>query len=119
MNLGMSPGFVVPDFTKLTFPGHMYIDYIRIYQDPDRINWGCDPKDFPTSALFPFTRCFLVLTHHRSGLHRDVLGSVHEPEYHIVVRYRRELPEEQVPGRVLVAVRTHQLRPALSLAFGG
>ncbi|KZV63649.1 glycoside hydrolase family 16 protein [Peniophora sp. CONT] len=49
MNLGMSPGFVIPDFDKLTYPGHMYIDYIRIYQDPDNIQWGCDPEDFPTA----------------------------------------------------------------------
>lgn len=27
----------------------MSVDYIRVYQDPDNINVGCDPEDFPTS----------------------------------------------------------------------
>ena len=28
----------------------MYIDYIRVYQDEDSMNIGCDPDDFPTQA---------------------------------------------------------------------
>lgn len=27
----------------------MHVDYIRVYQHPDKINVGCDPKDYPTS----------------------------------------------------------------------
>jgi hypothetical protein len=38
------------DFDRLTFPAHMRIDYIRVYQPADAINIGCDPKDFPTEA---------------------------------------------------------------------
>lgn len=50
MNLGMSENFGTPDLADLTFPNHMRVDYIRVYQDPDNINIGCDPKDFPTQA---------------------------------------------------------------------
>lgn len=28
----------------------MRIDWIRVYQDPNAINIGCDPPDFPTKA---------------------------------------------------------------------
>lgn len=28
----------------------MKIDYIRVYQDPNLKNIGCDPEDFPTQA---------------------------------------------------------------------
>ena len=27
----------------------MLVDWIRVYQHPDRINIGCDPPGFPTS----------------------------------------------------------------------
>jgi beta-glucanase (GH16 family) len=49
-NLGMSPGFSSIDFANLPLPAHMSIDYIRIYQYPDAINYGCDPPNFPTSS---------------------------------------------------------------------
>ncbi|PPQ66590.1 hypothetical protein CVT26_009490 [Gymnopilus dilepis] len=49
INLGMSRNFGAIDFEHLTFPNHMYVDYIRVYQDVDRINIGCDPPDFPTA----------------------------------------------------------------------
>ncbi|KAI0788513.1 beta-glucan synthesis-associated [Abortiporus biennis] len=51
VNLGISlnfGGFV--DFEHLTFPTTLKVDYIRVYQDPDNINYGCDPSDFPTAA---------------------------------------------------------------------
>jgi hypothetical protein len=48
-NLGMSPNFGEIDFNNLEFPTHMLIDWIRVYQHPDRINIGCDPPNFPTS----------------------------------------------------------------------
>lgn len=46
----MSRNFGAIDFEHLTFPTVLRIDYIRIYQDMDRINIGCDPKAFPTAA---------------------------------------------------------------------
>jgi beta-glucanase (GH16 family) len=49
-NLGLSLGFGEVDFDNLVFPAVMKIDYIRVYQDPDALNIGCDPKDFPTAA---------------------------------------------------------------------
>eukprot|EP00302_Diacronema_sp_CCMP2436_P030877 CAMPEP_0179943446 /NCGR_PEP_ID=MMETSP0983-20121128/18306_1 /TAXON_ID=483367 /ORGANISM="non described non described, Strain CCMP 2436" /LENGTH=587 /DNA_ID=CAMNT_0021851119 /DNA_START=186 /DNA_END=1949 /DNA_ORIENTATION=- len=33
---------------KGSLPGHMYIDYVRVWQRADRKNVGCDPPDFPT-----------------------------------------------------------------------
>ncbi|KAL1668379.1 glycoside hydrolase family 16 protein [Schizophyllum commune] len=50
VNLGSSQNFGPVDFEHLTFPTTMSIDYIRVYQDPDNINYGCDPDDFPTAA---------------------------------------------------------------------
>ncbi|KAF5367017.1 hypothetical protein D9758_003867 [Tetrapyrgos nigripes] len=38
------------DFADLTFPVKMSVDWIRVYQDPNHINVGCDPADFPTKA---------------------------------------------------------------------
>lgn len=49
-NLGMSTNFGDVDLDHLTFPTTMKIDWIRVYQDPDAINYGCDPDDFPTEA---------------------------------------------------------------------
>jgi hypothetical protein len=48
MNLGMSRSFGIVDLDHLTFPSHMKVDYIRVYQPKNAINIGCDPKDFPT-----------------------------------------------------------------------
>lgn len=49
-NLGMSTGFGPVDLAHLTFPAHMRIDYVRVYQPTNAINIGCNPKDFPTEA---------------------------------------------------------------------
>ncbi|KAF8338032.1 beta-glucan synthesis-associated [Cantharellus anzutake] len=47
MNLGISPSFgeISP---SLEFPMTMFVDYIRVYQDPKLKNVGCDPPGFPT-----------------------------------------------------------------------
>ncbi|CCM05196.1 uncharacterized protein FIBRA_07405 [Fibroporia radiculosa] len=50
MNLGISLNFGPVDFAGLIFPAVMRVDYVRVYQDPDNINIGCDPEDFPTAA---------------------------------------------------------------------
>lgn len=50
INLGMSRNFGWVDLDHLTFPTIMKVDYIRVYQDPDHKNIGCDPPDFPTAA---------------------------------------------------------------------
>ena len=51
MNFGMSNGFAALNFTGLatTLPATMRFDYVRIYQDPNNKNTGCDPKDYPTT----------------------------------------------------------------------
>ncbi|KAE9392659.1 glycoside hydrolase family 16 protein [Gymnopus androsaceus JB14] len=49
INLGMSESFSTIDFEHLTFPNHLRVDYVRVYQDPNNINIGCDPEDFPTA----------------------------------------------------------------------
>ncbi|KAI0036622.1 beta-glucan synthesis-associated protein [Vararia minispora EC-137] len=50
VNLGLSPSFGTIDFNHLQFPATMRVDYVRVYQHPDQINYGCDPKAFPTQA---------------------------------------------------------------------
>ncbi|KAI0375069.1 glycoside hydrolase family 16 protein [Pilatotrama ljubarskyi] len=49
-NLGISANFGNVDFNHLQFPSTLRIDWIRVYQDPNNINIGCDPPDFPTAA---------------------------------------------------------------------
>ncbi|KAJ7346342.1 beta-glucan synthesis-associated [Mycena albidolilacea] len=49
-NLGISTGFGFVDFEHITFPSTMRLDYVRVYQHPDKINIGCDPPERPTSA---------------------------------------------------------------------
>ncbi|KAG8884997.1 hypothetical protein FRB97_002504 [Tulasnella sp. 331] len=56
INLGMSNGFDKVDIADLTFPAHLSIDWIRVYQPKGTVNVGCDPPDFPTAAyieMFP------------------------------------------------------------------
>ncbi|KAI0801193.1 glycoside hydrolase family 16 protein [Fomes fomentarius] len=50
VNLGISEKFGFVDFERLTFPTTMRVDWVRVYQDPDAPNIGCDPPDFPTKA---------------------------------------------------------------------
>ncbi|KAF8634470.1 hypothetical protein AX15_000911 [Amanita polypyramis BW_CC] len=49
MNLGISENFGFVDFQHLTFPTKMKVDYIRVYQPKNAINYGCNPTDFPTN----------------------------------------------------------------------
>ncbi|KAM3589606.1 beta-glucan synthesis-associated protein [Umbelopsis sp. WA50703] len=50
LNFGMSPGWGQVNINQLPFPARYYVDYVRIYQHPDRINLDCDPPDYPTAA---------------------------------------------------------------------
>ncbi len=58
MNLGMSRNFGYVDVDHLIFPATMKVDYIRVYQDPNAKNVGCDPDDFPTEAYI--NECVLL-----------------------------------------------------------
>ncbi|KAJ7054316.1 glycoside hydrolase family 16 protein [Mycena amicta] len=49
VNLGFSHSFSWIDFENLTFPATMRVDWIRVYQQPDQINIGCDPEERPTA----------------------------------------------------------------------
>lgn len=48
LNLGIAPSFQEPDWMHLQFPAKMLIDYVRVYQREDAINYGCSPSDYPT-----------------------------------------------------------------------
>ncbi|KAK4685737.1 beta-glucan synthesis-associated protein KRE6, partial [Tremellales sp. Uapishka_1] len=52
MNLGLSENFGAIDYDGLAslWPVTMAVDYIRVYQDPNNKNIGCDPAAFPTAA---------------------------------------------------------------------
>ncbi|KZP22000.1 glycoside hydrolase family 16 protein [Athelia psychrophila] len=50
MNLGQSMNFGAVDTKHIPYPVTMRVDYIRVYQPPDALNYGCDPQDFPTAA---------------------------------------------------------------------
>lgn len=50
MNLGISENFGFVDYDNLAFPSTLRVDWIRVYQDPNNVNIGCDPKGFPTAA---------------------------------------------------------------------
>ncbi|KAF8649109.1 hypothetical protein AX16_006007 [Volvariella volvacea WC 439] len=49
LNLGMSPNWqqILPE--TMMFPAEFMIDYVRVYQRSDSINYGCDPEAFPTA----------------------------------------------------------------------
>ena len=50
INLGMSSNFGFVDLEHLPFPVVMSVDWIRVYQQTDSINYTCDPPEFPTQA---------------------------------------------------------------------
>lgn len=51
MNLGLSGNFAHGvDFSALTYPASMRVDYVRVYQPSNAHNIGCDPPDRPTKA---------------------------------------------------------------------
>ncbi|KAI9284382.1 beta-glucan synthesis-associated [Umbelopsis sp. AD052] len=49
LNLGISNNWGNVNMKKLPFPARYYVDYVRIYQHPDRVSLDCDPADYPTS----------------------------------------------------------------------
>lgn len=49
MNLGQSTNFGKVDTEHIPYPVTMSVDYIRVYQPKDGINYGCSPQDFPTA----------------------------------------------------------------------
>lgn len=49
MNLGISNSWAYIDWNALTFPAHMRVDYVRIYQPEDAVLMTCDPESHPTT----------------------------------------------------------------------
>jgi beta-glucan synthesis-associated protein KRE6 len=45
----MSDAFGKVDFQHLSFPASFLIDYVRVYQDPNLINIGCNPAGMETT----------------------------------------------------------------------
>ncbi|KAG0141546.1 hypothetical protein CROQUDRAFT_685224 [Cronartium quercuum f. sp. fusiforme G11] len=48
LNLGISDTFVPINKAELKFPGHMLVDYVRVYQPKGKKDVGCSPKEYPT-----------------------------------------------------------------------
>jgi len=49
VNLGQSANFGKVDTAHIPYPVTMRVDYIRVYQSKNAINYGCDTTDFPTA----------------------------------------------------------------------
>lgn len=49
INFAISNSWTYVDWPSLTFPSHMKIDYVRIYQPNDSKSVTCDPLDYPTN----------------------------------------------------------------------
>ena len=76
MNLGMSSSFITIDYDNLQFPAKMRVDYVRVYQEADKYNVGCDPENFPTG-----TRCqsFMCLSSRLTVIQRLTLRRTKKP----------------------------------------
>ncbi|CAA7260065.1 unnamed protein product [Cyclocybe aegerita] len=70
INLGMSENFGTIDFEHLTFPVHMKVDYIRVYQDMYHVNVGCDPPNFPTEQYINQFVHFRICPVYQVSLHQ-------------------------------------------------
>ncbi|PWN50880.1 concanavalin A-like lectin/glucanase, partial [Violaceomyces palustris] len=49
LNLGISSSFTYVNWRRLQFPATMLVDYVRVWQDENNVNIGCDPPGFPTA----------------------------------------------------------------------
>ncbi|KAL4430015.1 hypothetical protein ABPG77_004385 [Micractinium sp. CCAP 211/92] len=48
-NFAMSNKFTKVDIDNLTFPAYYKVNYVRVYQEPSKVNLGCSPKAYPTA----------------------------------------------------------------------
>ncbi|KAJ7503563.1 glycoside hydrolase family 16 protein [Mycena galericulata] len=58
MNLSLSESFGAIDFAHLTFPAVMRVDWVRVYQDPDNVQVGCNPAAYPTADYFMYMEAY-------------------------------------------------------------
>lgn len=49
INIAVSKNFAGGPNAIILDPGELFVDYVRVYQHPDRINVGCSPPDYPTA----------------------------------------------------------------------
>lgn len=49
LNFGMSAAFQALQFNRLEFPGYMYVDYVRVWQEKGKGDISCNPKSHPTA----------------------------------------------------------------------
>ncbi|KAL4424790.1 hypothetical protein ABPG77_000830 [Micractinium sp. CCAP 211/92] len=61
-NVAMSNSFGYVDLQKLPFPSEMKVDYVRVYQNPAKLNIGCSPADHPTEQYLACNRDKYLLT---------------------------------------------------------
>lgn len=47
-NIALSDHFAGGQKAVKVDPGELMLDWIRVYQDPENVNTGCDPSDYPT-----------------------------------------------------------------------
>ena len=50
INLGISLNIGAINFEHLTIPTAISLGCMKVCQNPDNVNAGCDPDDFPTQA---------------------------------------------------------------------
>ena len=56
MNLAMSNNAWAKVDPNLKYPGVMSVDWVRVWQHPNKINVGCDAPGFPTSQYISCNR---------------------------------------------------------------
>lgn len=72
LNFAISDGFTKVDFDRLGFPAEYKVDYVRVYQEPDAVNLGCSPPDYPTAQYLACNRDTYVMTKEDDVLIPDV-----------------------------------------------
>ena len=68
VNLGLSENFGAIDYDGLEslWPVRMEVDYIRVYQDPNNRNIGCDPAGMPTAKYISMYASWRYQRHSRA-----------------------------------------------------
>lgn len=85
------------------WPIEMWVDYIRVYQDPKKHNIGCDPVDYPTQEYIKllgpaYTNPNIVSPF--AGMISDPLDNI-QPDYRQCAQpiVAQEQPYRQVLGK--------------------
>lgn len=77
LNLGMSAAFVRVDWESIAFPATFLIDYVRVYQDEDAIDIGCDRECLWCGDCVPeLTLCLLSSSSPYFCIHQATPGGL-------------------------------------------